>query len=222
MAIRVGLLTDSRLHRDGLRALLGRVPGIDTVGVGDLSRASEVLALDPEILLVDVAPGTDPGVVERLAARGELPRIVILGLDDRPEQILAWLEAGATGYMDRGEGLQVLVETIRSVHEGRFQPSQEVTAALVRRVQARGEASGQAGPAPLTPREASIADLIGRGLSNKEISERLQLGETTVKNHIHNILRKMHFHNRAEIAARLAPSGPLPDVPADPPDPPKP
>jgi DNA-binding NarL/FixJ family response regulator len=127
---------------------------------------------------------------------------VTLGVDDGDDDVLAWAEAGVSGYVARDASFEDLVETVRAVARGELRCSPRLAATLLRRVTAL------AGDAPhsatrLTQREREISSLLEAGLSNKEIAGRLYIELPTVKNHVHNILRKVGASRRGEAAALL-------------------
>jgi len=194
-AIRAFIVTDVRLYRDGLSALLGRAGHIAVVGAAGsihegIERARE---LQPDVVLLDTGAGSNAG-----AARA---RVVALAAPESEEDIIALAEAGVLGYVTRDESLDNLVTTIESVARDEMACSPWMATVLVRRVQALAAVR----PRPtqrLTAREAEILELIAQGLSNKEIAAGLFIAVTTVKNHVHNILEKLGVSRREEAVAR--------------------
>jgi DNA-binding NarL/FixJ family response regulator len=132
--------------------------------------------------------------------RQDLPevKVIILGMCDLTDEIMAFIEAGAAGYVLKEASFENLVEIIQSVHRGESFSSPRVTASLFSRI---AELVGERIPRSsikLTPREVEIINKIADGLSNKEIAQQLSIETQTVKNHIHNILDKLQLHNRLE------------------------
>lgn len=132
-----------------------------------------------------------------------------MGLMESEQEILSYVEAGADGYVLRDSSVGDLLTRIRAAYQEEVLISPRVAAALMQRIGVLSRwfapAEGGAGDLQeLTPREREILDLIGRGLTNREIGERLFIEEGTVKNHVHNLLGKLEVSNRHDAAARLA------------------
>lgn len=133
------------------------------------------------------------------------PRVVVIGVVEDEEAILRYVEAGAAGYVLRDDSEEDLVNKIRAVHAGEALVSPEMAAALMTRI---SELADMRPPleaemdrfSELTPREQEVLDLIGEDLSNQEIAERLVIEVGTVKNHVHNILRKLDVCSRRDAA----------------------
>jgi DNA-binding NarL/FixJ family response regulator len=132
-------------------------------------------------------------------------KILVVGLAEVEEVILHYIEAGASGYVFEEDSIDMLVKNIRVVHSGEALVSPEVAATLIARVAEL--AALRPLPAPrtngsydLTPREAEVLDLIGEGLSNQEIADRLVIEVGTVKNHVHSILQKLEVDSRQDAA----------------------
>ena len=203
--VRVLVVDDQLIVRDGLVALLDLADGISVVGsAGDGQQALELLAATPcDVVLMDLRmPGVD-GVTATGIVRREHPGVAVLVLttyaDD--ESITAALSAGARGYLTKNAGRAEIIAAIRSAAAGHStfdaDVSQRLVAALVK----------SAGPAPapdgLTSREREVLTLIATGLSNAEIAASLFISQTTVKTHINNAFAKIGVENRAD-AVRYA------------------
>ncbi len=202
--IRLVVAAEIRLYREGIADVLARESDVRVVGTaaepGDALRT--VLECEPDVALLDL--GTERGLATVRALRREVPgvRLVTLGVDDGDDDVLAWAEAGVSGYVSRDASFEDLVETVRAVARGELPCSPRLAATLLSRVTAL------AGDAPqsttrLTQREREISSLLEAGLSNKEIARRLYIELPTVKNHVHNILRKVGASRRGEAAALL-------------------
>jgi DNA-binding NarL/FixJ family response regulator len=196
---------DLRLLREGLVALLTEQDDITVIGTA--ASGSKALAkikeLQPDVALIDIGtPGKD-GLAVTQALRQEVPavKVIILGMPDLNEEIMACIEAGAAGYVLKEATIDYLVETIRAVHGGESFCSPRLAASLFSRI---AELVSERQPAiaqsviKLTAREVEIIKEIAEGLSNQEIAQRLFIQPQTVKNHIHNILDKLQLHNRLE------------------------
>ena len=121
------------------------------------------------------------------------------------DELLAWAEAGAAGFVLRESSLDELRLALDAASRGEVHCSPALTARFVRRLQARAaEAPGAAPRVPLTPREREIVFHIDQGCSNAEIARRRGIELATVKNHVHHILEKLHARRRSEAAARVA------------------
>jgi two-component system nitrate/nitrite response regulator NarL len=195
-----------RLYRDGMADFLGHSPNLTVAATAATS--AEALEhsrrLDPEVLLLDIGNESPPGTVPMLVAALPLTAVVVLGVSDAEEDVLAWIEAGAAGYVTRDESLEELTATVNHVVRGETRCSPRIAATLMRRVAAIA-AEGLSLPAHarrLTSREREILSLIEVGLSNKQIATELSIQLATVKNHVHNILDKLEVSRRGEAAAR--------------------
>jgi DNA-binding NarL/FixJ family response regulator len=203
--LRVAVVTEVCLYREGLASSLGRRAETEVVGTAAaLAEAVDLVRRErPDVLLLDMATADAPRVVHD--ARGAHPgvRVVALAIVETEEVVLRCAEAGVAGYVSRSASLDDLVETLGSVARGELVCSRSIAGSLFRRVGALSGPREDPALARLTPREREIAALIGRGLSNKEISRRLRIGLSTVKNHVHNLLEKLQVPGRSAAAARL-------------------
>jgi DNA-binding NarL/FixJ family response regulator len=207
--IRILLVDDQRLMREGLRILLELEPDLEVAGeVGDGQAALEAYAeLRPDVVLMDVRmPGMD-GVEAtwRLRERWPEARVVILTTFDDDEYVFEGLRAGALGYLLKDVSGHDLAEAVRTVAAGGalIQPSvaRKVVAEFARVAPPVREAD--AGLAePLSEREAEVLELLAGGLTNREIATRLSLAEGTVKNYVTNILGKLGTRDRTQAALR--------------------
>jgi two-component system, NarL family, nitrate/nitrite response regulator NarL len=202
----IGLViaAEIRLYREGIAQVLAKEPDVSVVGAaGEAGEALRtVLACRPDVALLDL--GAERGLAAVRVLRREAPgvRLVTLGVDDGDDDVLAWAEAGVSGYVPRDASFEDLVETVRAVARGELRCSPRLAATLLRRVTAlAGDVPSS--PARLTQREREISSLLEAGLSNKEIASRLYIELPTVKNHVHNILRKVGASRRGEAAALL-------------------
>ena len=208
-AIRVLLVDDQRLMREGLRILLELEPDIMVAGeAGDGETAVQTYgSLNPDIVLMDVRmPGMD-GVEAtwRLRQRWPGARIIILTTFDDDEYVFEGLRAGAQGYLLKDVSGSELAQAIRTVVAGGalIDPSvaRKVVAEFARVAPpARRPDAGLA--EPLSEGEAAVLCLLASGLTNRQISERLHLAEGTVKNHVTTILGKLGAQDRTQAAIR--------------------
>lgn len=201
------LVSDVRLFRDGLSLVLAESAGLRIVGYAATAAETEacLATLRPDVLLLDMSV---PHCVEiGIASRAVAPTVGIVAFavaSDEAEQ-MACVEAGITGFVPRDGDAKDLINAIHSVVRGETFCSPRVVASTFRRLadlSTAGRAS-ETSSAPVSERERQIVELIDRGLSNKEIAQRLHIGVATVKNHVHNILDKLQLTRRGEIGARL-------------------
>jgi two-component system, NarL family, nitrate/nitrite response regulator NarL len=205
----VFLVAAVRLYREGLERLLLREPSLKVVGSS--ASIEEAIAAIPgsgaDVALVDPTIAPAMTAVRAIRAAAAQVKIVALALAEDASEIIAWAEAGMTGYVTRHCSLGELVETIHRAMRGQMVCPPEITAKLLERLAVRAADAQQLVQSPdLTPREWQIAALITDGLTNKEIARRLSIALPTVKNHVHSILDKMHVRRRADVALRLRPT----------------
>jgi len=198
--IRVLIVADVRLYRDGLTQVLERRPGFLVVGSApDATRAlGEAANLSPDVLLLDMTMRGAAATVQLLVERMPTLKIVGLAVTESEEDVIACIKAGISGYVARDGGLEDLVATIERPGE-----LPKITFALARRVASLATAAAAAGLPRLSYRERQVVDLVDRGMSNKQIAQELNIEVTTVKQHVHSVLEKLQVHSRGEAAAQL-------------------
>lgn len=189
---------DHALLADALQLLLGAQPDMVCVGLAKDGERAMALAttLRPDVLLLDLGlPRLDGlGVLEALS-RAQLPTrvLVVTARLDEPS-IRAALSLGAAGYLPKNENSDELLLAIRRVAQGKRYVSAEIAQLFVPDAQA-------AAPVRLTPSETTILQMVGAGLTSKEISQQLGISEATARKHRENIRRKLGIRNSAEMAA---------------------
>jgi DNA-binding NarL/FixJ family response regulator len=143
--------------------------------------------------------------VRELAAMPAHAKIVAFAVAEVDEVVLACAEAGVASYVPRDASIEDLVASVHRAARGEMLCSPRIAATLFRRVAALAAEVQPAAAAAvlLTRREREIVELIDGGLSNKEIAQRLSIEVATVKNHVHNLLEKLHVHRRGQAAARV-------------------
>jgi two-component system, NarL family, nitrate/nitrite response regulator NarL len=204
MKTRIFIVGDIRFYREGLARCLAQT--YDVVGTASDNREAlqDLSELQPDLVLVDMASLESLSTVRALVEFAEEVKVVAVAVPETAGHVLACAEAGISGYVSREASLGDLVGTIESVATGETVCSPRIVASLFRRVASLAAERAPDSPrATLTAREAEILDLIDQGLSNKEIAGRLFIEVATVKNHVHNILEKLHVHRRAEAAATV-------------------
>ena len=203
--ISVFVVAAVRLYREGIGDALGQLPDMELAGTaGDAVEALDCLArLRPDVVVVDTSRALSTETLRRLHRAAPGTRLLALGIDEADVAVLAAAEAGVAGFLTREQSLAELEQAVRAVARGESLCSPRHAAALIERVAALAlQLHAQAGDgSPLTHREQEILALVSRGLSNKEIAAELVIEVGTVKNHVHNILRKLHVRRRAEAIA---------------------
>jgi DNA-binding NarL/FixJ family response regulator len=199
--IRVCVVDDQTLVRQGIRTLLGLVEGIEVVGEADGGRAALALlpGLRPDVLLLDLRmPDLDGvGVLRELRAFGDPPPAIVLTTFDDDALFLEAIRAGARGFLLKDVSLERLAEAIRTVAAGGTLIQPAVTERVLRAALDAGcEFPSLDPPDPLTEREVEVLRLMTGGYNNREIADGLGVAEGTVKNHISSILSKLGVRDR--------------------------
>ncbi|HET6711562.1 response regulator transcription factor [Amycolatopsis sp.] len=204
MPIQVLLVDDHELVRRGLRDLLGDEPDIEVVA--EASSVEEALAVamhvEPEVAVVDVRLGDGDGITlcRELRSKPNPPACLMLTAFDDEEAMVGAIMAGAAGYLLKQVRGQDVVNAVREVAAGRSLLDPVSTARVLDKM--RHPPTDEL--ATLTERERDVLELIGHGLSNREIAERLFLAEKTVKNYVTSVLAKLGMQRRTQAAAWIA------------------
>ncbi|MFJ5143757.1 response regulator transcription factor [Curtobacterium sp. NPDC088465] len=204
-AIRVAVVDDQHLFASGMRMLVEAQDDMACVGTAaDGAAALELCAdEDPDVLLLDLRMPVLNGIetTARLAAQGgDRPRVVVLTTIRRDEAVLAALRAGAAAFLTKDALPEVVLGTIRDVHEGRPAPTEAEALDLL-----RADGTLVETPRPdevldvLTAREREVFLLVAKGLSNQEIAATVFLSEATVKTHVRAVLTKLGLRNRIQV-----------------------
>ena len=199
--IRVLIVEDQTIVRQGLRSVLGLVDDIDVAGEASdgMEALDAVTRFKPDVMLLDLRmPKLDGlGVLRKLSAEGTLPPTLVLTTFDDDDALFEAVRAGAKGYLLKDVSLERLARTVREVAAGRSVIEPVVTERILRAVERNPpEFEASEITEPLTGREAGILRLLAGGYSNREIGDLLNLGEGTVKNHISNLLAKLGVRDR--------------------------
>ena len=203
MHIRVFIVSNVRLHREGLAALLRECPSIEVLGAisaQETQNAPSAAATD--VALVDfLSPGDSETVRALRRIRAEM-RIVAVGVRETASEVLACAAAGMDGYVPMDAALSDMVAAIENAVRGELVCPPKVAASLYHCIGVR-DFSSTAIANPLTLRELQVADLINRGCPTKEIAWRLGVQPCTAKNHVRNILHKLQVRRRGQAVAKL-------------------
>ena len=206
--ILVLVIEDNRLVREGLAALLNEQPDFTVVAAAEGGNAGllQVRETKPHVVLVDATLGSHDSHRLVESVRKEVPqsKVIVMDLLPAKEDVIAFIKAGANGFIVKDATLEDFIRTIRSVADGADVVPPSLTATLLSHIvdQAVSRSTEAVLEAvSMTKREREITSLIAEGLSNKEIAQRLNIATYTVKSHVHNILEKLALHSRLQIAA---------------------
>jgi two-component system response regulator DevR len=206
--LRVMVVDDYQLVRDGLRSVIERQPDLVVVGEAGTAGAAVRVAdgCAPDVVVMDVRLGSGSGIEATREIRSRRPRSRVLMLtsfaDD--QALYASVMAGASGFVLKQIKLDSLLEAIRDVAAGAELITEEEVHAVFGRIAGGKHSYPDTRLGSLTPQEDRVLGLIAAGLTNREIALQLGLAEKTVKNYISNILSKLEVKRRAEAAAYLA------------------
>jgi DNA-binding NarL/FixJ family response regulator len=203
--VRVLMADDQALFRRGLFVLLGSEPGIEVVAEAKDGEEAVAMAaeLAPDVALLDVRMPRMDGIQAARRIRELLPstKVLMLTVSDEEDDLYEAVKAGANGYLLKEVSVEDVAAAIHAVVQGQSLISPSMASKLLREFNAlaRQAAEREQLPAPvLTPRELEVLRLVARGMSNKDVADQLFISENTVKNHVRNILEKLHLHSRME------------------------
>jgi DNA-binding NarL/FixJ family response regulator len=213
--IRIALVDDQAMVRQGLRMILESEPGFAVVGeaADGLEAVALVPRAKPDVVLMDVRMPRLDGIEAcrriRDDADGELPYVLMLTTFDLEDYVYAALRAGASGFMLKDAPAEQLVAAIEVVARGDALLAPQVTRLLIEEVARRRTPDRSAVPGldRLTDRELEVLRLMARGMSNGEIAAALYLGEATVKTHVGRVLGKLDARDRVQAVVAAYESG---------------
>ena len=201
--IRVLVVDDQPLVRDGLAAIIAADSELELVG--ECANGREAVArcreLGPDVVLMDIRMPEMDGIEATraiLRAPGRRPRILVLTTYDVDDYVYQALRSGASGFLLKDAPRHQLLSAIRTVAAGDTLLAPVITRRLVERHLRQPDPSASEGLAQLTAREREVFVLVGKGLSNAEIADRLILGESTVKTHVRRVFDKLGLRDRAQ------------------------
>jgi two-component system NarL family response regulator len=202
-AVRVMISDDHALFRRGLVMVLESEDGIEVVGEADDGDAALALAqeLVPDVVLMDVRMPRRNGIEATRAIAATVPsaKSLMLTVSDEEDDLYEAIKAGANGYLLKEISIEEVASAIRAVVAGQSLISPSMASKLLAEFNTLARAAEEKVPAPkLTDRELQVLRLVAKGMSNREVSEELFISENTVKNHVRNILEKLHLHSRME------------------------
>jgi two-component system nitrate/nitrite response regulator NarL len=201
LQIRVFIVSNVRLHREGLVALLRGCPSIEVLGAVSVQETQNALRTTAtDVALLDAASPSYSDMVGTLRKICTRVRILAVGVRETASEVLACAAAGLDGYVPMDAALGDMVTAIENVVRGELTCSPKVAASLY---QCIGFSRAAAASPLLTTREIQVADLMNRGCPTKEIAWRLGVQPCTAKNHVRNILHKLQVHGRGQAVAKL-------------------
>jgi DNA-binding NarL/FixJ family response regulator len=210
--IRVLVVDEQSLFREGMANLLSGQPDIEVIGSAEsLPVATEYIRKSrPDIALIGwpASSSNSQKVFAAIQESKSPTRVIMLVKDDTKEDFLEAVRQGCCGIVPKQTSTELLLKSIRKVHAGEFWLDRMTTADVIRRLAKRASASPHQAPRPglrdnaaaLSNREMEIVVLVAQGYKNKEMAERMFISEQTVKNHLHNIFDKVGVSDRLELA----------------------
>ncbi|MFN8037099.1 MAG: response regulator transcription factor [Acidimicrobiia bacterium] len=203
--IRVLIVDDHALFRRGLELVLGGEAEIDIVGeaADGLEAVAKAAELRPDVILMDVRMPKATGIEATRAIRETDPdvKILMLTVSDDEQDLYESVRAGANGYLLKEVSIEEVADAVRAVARGHGLISPSMASKLLSEFNAladRAEDRHRTTGPRLTDRELEVLRLVADGMSNREIAAELFIAENTVKNHVRNILEKLHLHSRME------------------------
>jgi two-component system NarL family response regulator len=203
--IRVLIVDDHALFRRGLQMVLEGETDIDVVG--EASDGHEAIeraeSTTPDVVLMDVRMPKRSGIEATRMIKDTLPstKILMLTISDEEADLYEAIKAGASGYLLKEISIEEVADAVRAVQQGQSLISPSMASKLLNEfaamVKRRDERTQVPGPR-LTERELEVLKLVAKGLNNRDIGQELFISENTVKNHVRNILEKLHLHSRME------------------------
>ena len=205
--IRVIIVDDQALIRDGLAALLNLRPELEVVGVASngMEAYERSVDMEPDIVLMDIRMPQTNGVVGTKMITAQLPntKVLMLTTFQDSELIFSALEEGASGYLLKDMSADMITNAIKTVQSGGMVLPPEITAQMLQELKGEKERQVNSSPAvlaDLTNRERDVLRDLGYGKNNKEIAADLFITEGTVKNHVSNIISKLELRDRTQAA----------------------
>ena len=212
MALRVVVVDDHPLYREGLVAAIAAMPGMDVVGdAADGEQAVALVAdLLPDVVVMDLHMPRLNGIdaTRRIAASCPSVAVLVLTMLEGDDSVFAAMRAGARGYLLKGADRAEIARSLQGVAHGEVVFSSGIASRVLAFFAAGPGAAASLEPFPeLTEREREILDLVARGLTNAEIARRLVVSDKTVRNHVSNVFAKLRVAGRAEAVARARDAG---------------
>ena len=202
--VRILVADDHAIFRDGLRKLLEGAEDVQIIGeASNGNECVKMLArLKPDILLLDLRmPEKDGlGVLEEINFDTVQTRVIVLTAAEDDRDVVRAMRLGARGVVLKQSASDLLLKSIRKVHDGEIWLDNRMTAEVIDAFKKSAEAGQRREKPLLSDREKEIVQLVAQGFRNREIGEKLFISEQTVKNHLHNIFDKLGVSDRLELA----------------------
>jgi DNA-binding NarL/FixJ family response regulator len=226
--IKLLIVDDQEIVRNGLSLILGAIPEFAIVGQANDGDTAEKAAaeLRPDVVLMDIKMPRRSGIQATRAIRSALPetRVILLTTYDVDDWVFEGIRAGANGYLLKDTSMDQLSDVIRAVHQGESVLDATLAGRVMdefRRISGASDAPASAPPPrseqphaptqpddpmiePLSEREHEVLQLIAQGLTNKDIAAKLFLSEGTVRNYVSSVLGKLHAHDRTQAVIKAA------------------
>ncbi|MFC1957357.1 response regulator [Chloroflexota bacterium] len=201
-SLRILIVDDSPLFREGLSSLLSNYPDIQIVGQASdgneaLEKAREVM---PDVILMDIIMPRCDGMEATRMIREEMPhiKVVMLTVSESEENLFQAIKLGAQGYLLKSVEARELLSVLRGLSRGETYVAPGIAAKILQEFTHPSYTKEY-----LSPREVAVLKLVTQGMTNKEISLSLNIAQSTVKNHLRNTMDKLHVRNRVEAAIRF-------------------
>lgn len=214
--IRLVIVSDIRLYREGLEDIINRKNEVSVVGTAcDIEHAVQAIhAATPDVVLIDMSMLASCEVISHITSTYPSTRIIALAVTEDEDSVLACAKAGVAGYVSREASIEQLINTVCAAVEGELHCPRRIASILFHKLQSLPKVTEAPSDttslqpdyskiALLTQREKQIAALLSDGFSNKRIAHHLMIEVSTVKNHVHNILSKVGVHSRLQAVQLL-------------------
>jgi DNA-binding NarL/FixJ family response regulator len=201
--LRLAIADDHALFREGLKSILALRADVTVVGEADrVDAVGALVAGTPcDVLLLDLQ--MDRNTLTEVAALAARVKVIVVTANERPEDALAAIRAGASGVVYKRFAVQTLIEAARAVAEGQVWMPPALQAVMAGELRAPS-------PDPLTPREREIVALVAQGLRNAEVARALSISEDTVKTHLNNVFQKLNVRDRVQLTLHALRHGIIP------------
>jgi two-component system, NarL family, nitrate/nitrite response regulator NarL len=205
--IRVLIAHETPLIASVVASFLEDEAGIEVIGTASTPEQALARAADADVVVAGPTLGGESSTQLMAMLRDLQPtlRLLVLGVSERPSDVLPYVEAGADGYIARSDSAEALIDNIRAAYNNRAIGSPQIASALMSRLTELSEFCAVQRPLQLadelTEREMEVLSHLAQGMTNGEIADRLVIEIGTVKNHVHNILDKLNVRSRHDAAA---------------------